>query len=205
MSDDAKVILLLCGRLGKDSDAEPLQQSEYTRVVRWLLNNGMRPSDLLNPANVAPAAVGTRLLEPRLALLLKRGVQLGFAVETWSRSNIWVICRSDADYPARYRTHLKDQAPPILYGVGNHNEGGTWAGATEELKRKPGRPVFVRMAGTAPVGNRKLLDLGAVPFPDHTHNCPEGLWHLGAGRAGGLTQPPRSTSIDHECGRCLAT
>jgi len=295
MSDDAKAIILLCGRLGKDSDAEPLQQSEYTRVVRWLLNNGMRPSDLLNPANVAPAAVGTRLSEPRLALLLKRGVQLGFAVETWSRSNIWVICRSDADYPARYRTHLKDQAPPILYGVGNrsllkggglaivgsrnidaeaedytrgaaewcargglpvvsggargvdqiamksaldaggcvvgvlvenllrnsvardarkaiaddrlllispyhpearftvgtamarnkliyamadyglvvsadHNKGGTWAGATEELKRKPGRPVFVRTTGTAPVGNRKLLDLGALPFPEHTHD-----------------------------------
>lgn len=121
MSDDAKAIVLLCGRLGKDADAEPLQQSEYTRLVRWLLDKGMRPADLLCPGNVATAASGTDIPESRLALLLKRGVQLGFAVEAWNRSNIWVICRSDPEYPARYRTHLKDQAPPILYGVGNRS------------------------------------------------------------------------------------
>ena len=59
MSDDAKAIVLLCGRLGKDSDAEPLQQSEYTRLVRWLLSKDMRPADLLEPDNVAPAAIGS--------------------------------------------------------------------------------------------------------------------------------------------------
>ncbi len=57
MSDDAKAIVLLCGRLGKDSDSEPLQQSEYTRLVRWLLSEAMRPSDLLEPDNVARAAI----------------------------------------------------------------------------------------------------------------------------------------------------
>jgi predicted Rossmann fold nucleotide-binding protein DprA/Smf involved in DNA uptake len=293
MSDDAKAIVLLCGRLGTDSDMEPLQQSEYTRIVRWLLSKDMRPSDLLEPENVAPAATGSGIPEGRLTGLLKRGVQLGFAVETWNRSNIWVICRSDPDYPARYKSHLKDKAPPIFFGVGersllqggglaivgsrnidaeaedftreaaewcargrlpvvsggargvdqiamkgaldaggcvvgvlaenllknsvsrearkaiaddrlllispyhpearftvgtamarnkliyamadyglvissDHNKGGTWAGATEELKRKPGRPVFVRTTGSVPAGNRKLLELGALPFPEIT-------------------------------------
>ncbi len=300
MSDDAKAIVLLCGRLGKDSDSEPLQQSEYTRLVRWLLSKGMRPSDLLEPNNVAPAAAGTELPEQRLISLLKRGVQLGFVVETWNRSNIWVICRSDPDYPMRFKSHLKDQAPPILFGVGdrsllqggglaivgsrnidaeaedftrgaaewcarggmpvvsggargvdqiamkgaldaggcvvgvlaenllrnsvsrevrkaiadnrlllissNHPEarftvgtamarnkliyamadyglvvnckwtspqkkGGTWAGATEELKRKPARPVFVRTTGSVPAENLKLLEWGALPFPEHTHDA----------------------------------
>lgn len=290
MSNDAKAIVLLCGRLGKGSDVEPLQQTEYTRLVRWLLNEKMSPADLLEPGNVAPAASGSGVHEQRLTALLKRGVQLGFAVETWNRSNIWVICRSDPDYPARYKSHLKDKAPPILFGVGDrsllqggglaivgsrnvdvegeeytrevaatcarsgmpvvsggargvdqiamkaaldaggcvvgvladkllknsvardarkaiaddrlllispyhpearftvgtamgrnkyiyaladyglvisadHKKGGTWAGAEEELKRKSGRPVFVRMTDSVPSGNGKLLDLGAMPFP----------------------------------------
>ncbi len=300
MSDDAKAIVLLCGRLGKDSDSEPLQQSEYTRLVRWLVSKEMRPADLLQPDNVAPAAAGTGLPEQRLASLLKRGVQLGFAVETWNPSNILVICRSDSDYPKRYREHLKDKAPPILFGVGDRsllrggglaivgsrnidaeaedftreaaewcarggmpvisggargvdqiamkgaldaggcvvgilaenllrnsvsrearkaiaddrlllispyhpearftvgtamgrnkliyamadyglvvsskwtspkNKGGTWAGATEELKRKPARPVFVRTTGSVPAENLKLLELGALPFPEHAHDA----------------------------------
>ena len=296
MSDDARAIVLLCGRLGKDSDLEPLQQSEYTRLVRWLLSKDLRPADLLEPDNVAPAAAGSGLPEARLTALLRRGVQLGFAVETWNRSNIWVLCRSDPEYPARYKAHLKDKAPPILFGVGersllqggglaivgsrnvdaeaeaftraaaawcargglpvlsggargvdqtamkaaldaggsvvgvlaenllkksvardarkaiaddrlllvspyhpearftvgtamarnkciyalaeyglvvsaDHKKGGTWAGAEEELKRTPGRPVFVRTIGSAPAGNRKLLELGAVPFPDCAHDA----------------------------------
>ena len=54
------------------------------------------------------------------------GVKLGFAVEQWNRSGIWVICRSDIEYPARYRNHLKGKAPPILYGAGDKSllQGG---------------------------------------------------------------------------------
>jgi predicted Rossmann fold nucleotide-binding protein DprA/Smf involved in DNA uptake len=48
--------------------------------------------------------------------------------------------------------------------------GGTWAGATEELKREVSRPVFVRTAAGAPSGNRKLLEFGAVAFPAFEHD-----------------------------------
>ena len=44
-------------------------------------------------------------------------------------------------------------------------KGGTWAGATEELKRPDARPVFVRDEPKAPEGNRALLKLGAQPYP----------------------------------------
>jgi predicted Rossmann fold nucleotide-binding protein DprA/Smf involved in DNA uptake len=47
-----------------------------------------------------------------------------------------------------------------------HKKGGTWAGADEELKREISRPVFVRQGGDVPSGNSKLLDLGAVAWPD---------------------------------------
>jgi predicted Rossmann fold nucleotide-binding protein DprA/Smf involved in DNA uptake len=71
-------------------------------------------------------AQGTGLEERRLTDLLKRGVRLGFAVEQWNQSGIWVICRSDPDYPARYKKHLKEKAPPILFGTGERSllQGG---------------------------------------------------------------------------------
>jgi len=44
-------------------------------------------------------------------------------------------------------------------------KGGTWAGAEEELRRRPHVPVFVRLGDGVPAGNRELLALGALPFP----------------------------------------
>jgi predicted Rossmann fold nucleotide-binding protein DprA/Smf involved in DNA uptake len=293
MSEDAKTILLLCGNLGNESACEPLDLREYNLVVRWLMAQELRPADLLVLEQVPALAQGTGIAKERLLLLLKRGVRLGFAVEKWDQSGIWVLCRSDPEYPVRYKTHLKDKAPAVLFGVGNrsllpggglaivgsrnvdadgeafaravadrcarhdmpvvsggargvdqiamnsaleaggqvvgvladtllrksvtpeardalaggklllispyhpetgfnvgnamgrnkllyaladyglvvsadHLKGGTWAGAAEELKRQPGRTVFVRLSDTVPPGNRKLVELGARPFPPMT-------------------------------------
>ncbi|WP_172683888.1 DNA-processing protein DprA [Desulfosarcina cetonica] len=212
-------------------------------------------------------------------------------MEKWSHSGIWIVCRSDERYPSRLKKHLKRQAPPVLFGVGDiglldlgglaivgsrnvdaegedftHKvaqacansdvsvvsggargvdqvamlsaletggkavgiladslqkaalagkyrqtirekrlvlvspfhpgsrfnvgnamgrnkyiyaladfaliisaeikKGGTWAGATEELKREEHRPVFIRMGSRVPPGNMALLEVGAHPFPE---------------------------------------
>jgi predicted Rossmann fold nucleotide-binding protein DprA/Smf involved in DNA uptake len=290
LTDDTKAILLLCGRFGEPLTAEPLEPRDYNAVVRWLMGRRMRPSDLLSLESLPELAAETGIDRDRLAALLKRGVKLGFAVEKWNQSGIWVISRSDTDYPARYKEHLKDKAPPVLFGAGDrallrggglaivgsrnvdamnegfardvavwcargglpvvsggargvdqvamagaleaggavlgvladsllrrsvsrearlalaegrlllvspyhpeagfnvgnamgrnkliyaladyglvvvsdYKKGGTWAGAEEELKRRPGRTLFVQLASAAPLGNRKLRDLGALPFP----------------------------------------
>ena len=81
----------------------------------------MRPGDLLQKDNIHEASTGSGIDKQRLESLLGRGVQLGFAVEEWQRSGIWIISRSDIDYPARYKKHLKDKAPPLLFGVGNRS------------------------------------------------------------------------------------
>jgi len=57
---------------------------------------------------------------------------------------------------------LADSALVISAETGR---GGTWAGATEELKRAGRRPVFVRVGEDVPDGNRELTKLGARPFP----------------------------------------
>lgn len=293
LTDDTKAIILLCGVFGKGRSEKPLTQGEYTSLVRWLVGVEKRPCDLLQNNSIADASMGTNIDKNRLESLLGRGVQLGFAVEEWQRYGIWIISRSDADYPARYKRHLKDKAPALLFGIGSrsllaggglavvgsrnvdregelftrhaaelcafngmpvisggargvdqfamtasleaggvaigvvaenllkkslersaryaisdgklllissyhpnarftvgtamsrnkliyamadyglvvsaeHKKGGTWAGATEELKRDNPTPVFVRTGNNVPLGNSKLLELGAIAWPQHS-------------------------------------
>ncbi len=121
LTDDTKAIILLCGVFGKDCSEKPLSLTEYSSLVSWLIDVKMRPGDLLQKDNIVDASMGSGIDKQRLESLLGRGVQLGFAVEEWQRSGIWIISRSDADYPARYKKHLKDKAPPLLFGVGNRS------------------------------------------------------------------------------------
>jgi predicted Rossmann fold nucleotide-binding protein DprA/Smf involved in DNA uptake len=294
MTEDAKAIMLLCGRFGPtkaNGSVKPLSLGEYNRLADWMVDLGLRPADLLKDTFEEAA------LEPYLKIdsqrihgLLSRGAAMALAVEKWTHNGIWIICRSDAHYPQRLKKHLKRQAPPILFGVGDigllslgglaivgsrnvdsqgeaftkmvaqacvrcgmpvvsggargvdqiamlsaleaggaaigiladslqkaavagkyragirekrvvlvspfHPEarfnvgnamgrnkyiyalsdfalaisaevkkGGTWAGATEELRRDGARQVFVRMEDGAPEGNRALLEHGAESFP----------------------------------------
>ncbi len=291
LTNDAKTILLLCGRFGKNDAAKPFSLREYNRLTDWMLDKKIRPADLLETGI-------SRLLESlprdidgnRVKQLLGRGAAMALAIDKWTSSGVWVICRSDEDYPGRLKQHLKKQAPAILYGIGNLGllqrgglavvgsrnvdnigeqfthlavaacvkqgipvvsggargvdqiamleclhaggtvvgvladsllksavakkyrdgireqrmvlvsafspessfnvgnamgrnkhiyaladfaliisaeigKGGTWAGATEELKRSEARPVFVRDEPTAPEGNHALMKLGAQSYP----------------------------------------
>jgi len=291
LTDDTKAIILLCGVLGKGRSVKPLTQGEYNALARWLISENMRPEDLLRNENVGSAAMGSGIDQERLTILLGRGVQLGFVVEEWQRNGIWIISRSDKDYPARYKKRLKDKAPPLLFGTGDrsllqgggiaivgsrnvdadgeaftyqtaelcvyntipvvsggargvdriamtaaleaggvtigvlaenllkkslernsrnaiadgrlllispyhpnahftvgtamsrnkliysmadyglvvsadHKKGGTWAGAIEELERENSLTVFIRSGATVPLGNKNLLDLGALEWPE---------------------------------------
>lgn len=50
------------------------------------------------------------------------------------------------------------------------NKGGTWAGATEALKKITDVPVFVRVDKNISQGNYQLLEKGAIPFPEIPSN-----------------------------------
>jgi predicted Rossmann fold nucleotide-binding protein DprA/Smf involved in DNA uptake len=299
LTDDTKAIILLCGVFEKDRFEKPLSLAEYSSLVHWLIRVDMRPSDLLQKEKISKASMGSGIDKQRLESLLGRGVHLGFAVEEWQRNGIWIISRSDKEYPIRYKKHLKDKAPPLLFCVGDHSllksgglgivgsrnvdqegeaftrqvselcaynripvvsggargvdnismmaaleaggvtigvlaenllkksleresrhaiadgrllllspynptarfsvgtamnrnkliyalsdfglvvsaeykKGGTWAGAEEELKRDISTPVFVRVGKNTPHGNNKLLNLGAIPWPESINR--NGFW-----------------------------
>ncbi|MFC6443376.1 DNA-processing protein DprA [Paenalcaligenes hermetiae] len=48
-------------------------------------------------------------------------------MEKWQRAGLWVITRSDPEYPRRLKQRLRTASPPVLFGCGNKallNAGG---------------------------------------------------------------------------------
>jgi DNA processing protein len=50
----------------------------------------------------------------------------------------------------------------------DHEKGGTWSGAIEQIERFRACPVFVRSGEDVPIGNKKLIEAGARPWPNPT-------------------------------------
>ncbi|MFN6480530.1 DNA-processing protein DprA [Nostoc sp. DedQUE07] len=46
-------------------------------------------------------------------------MMLSLAVEKWTNQGLWVLGRSDTNYPKRLKQRLRHSAPAILYGIGN--------------------------------------------------------------------------------------
>ncbi len=163
LTNDTKAIILLCGVLGKDRAAKPLTQTEYNALVRWLINENMRPEGLLQCEKLNLAATGSGIDEGRLKSLLGRGVQLGFVVEEWQRNGIWIISRSDRDYPARYKKHLKDKAPPLLFGVGDRSllKGGGVAIVGSRNVDSDGEDFTRKIAKICAYNNMPVISGGA--------------------------------------------
>ena len=121
LTEDTKAIFLLCGVFGIARSEKPLSLKEYNKLVNWLMRVGMRPKDLLQEEVTDEASMGSGIDKQRLEMLLDRGTELAFAIEEWQRNGIWIISRSDDDYPKRYKEHLKKESPPLLFGVGNRS------------------------------------------------------------------------------------
>ena len=68
------------------------------------------------------------------------------------------------------------QRNKLIYGLADaalvvnsdHEKGGTWSGAVEQIERFRACPVFVRSGEGVPLGNKKLIEAGARPWPNPT-------------------------------------
>ncbi len=131
LSPNTQAILLLTAPLivGKGTPTKDLlTPGEYKRLARFLWDRQQQPADLLTAEGKSLLQEYHSLIDSsRLKRLLERGFLLSQAVERWQTRAIWVISRADSYYPKRLRTHLKDDAPPLLYGCGEMkmlNSGG---------------------------------------------------------------------------------
>lgn len=126
-----QAVLLLTAyftKVEKDS-ARPLTPTEWGRFASWLKDKNFEPSDLLNQHvdDLLDGFTDKSITLERIEHLLARGHALAIAVDKWSRAGIWIITRSDPEYPKRLKEKLKHDSPALLFGVGNMkllNKGG---------------------------------------------------------------------------------
>jgi len=108
-------------KLAKD-EPKPLTPTEWGRFAAWLKSQEKSPEALLTSADPADCLQGwldPSITPDRIRHLLGRSGALGLALERWQRAGLWVMTRSDPDYPSRLKKRLKLEAPPVLFGCGN--------------------------------------------------------------------------------------
>jgi predicted Rossmann fold nucleotide-binding protein DprA/Smf involved in DNA uptake len=131
LSHTAQATLLLTSYFSKASSeqARPLTNKEWGRFALWLRDQNSTPAELLktDPQALLKSWHDAKITHDRIVSLLNRGHSLALAVEKWQRAGLWVITRSDKEYPARLKRRLKTDSPPVLFGCGNKallNTGG---------------------------------------------------------------------------------
>lgn len=131
LSKTAQATLLLTSYFSKASsdDVKPLTNGEWGRFALWLKERSIAPADLLvtDPKSLINGWNDDRVSAERIIQLLSRGHSLALAVEKWQRAGLWVVTRSDPEYPGRLKQRLKTDSPPVLFGCGNKdllNVGG---------------------------------------------------------------------------------
>ncbi|SFX29147.1 DNA-processing protein DprA [Marinospirillum alkaliphilum] len=131
LSPTAQATLLLTSYFSKASSetAKPLTNAEWGRFAWWLKEKSATPADLLvtEPKALLQDWHDGRISTERIIELLNRGHSLALAMERWQRAGLWVVTRSDPEYPKRLKARLKTDCPPVLFGCGNKallNTGG---------------------------------------------------------------------------------
>lgn len=144
ISENTKAILLLTSFFNNNElrQCKPLTVNGYGYFARWLHTYGYKPTDLLKQNTLSnilehwqhpeshtkmKQKVELKSLDrtiaditpERIKTLLARGTSLSMALDKWSAAGIWVLDRSHPNYPIKIKKALKDQAPAILFGVGN--------------------------------------------------------------------------------------
>jgi predicted Rossmann fold nucleotide-binding protein DprA/Smf involved in DNA uptake len=114
--------MLLTARIAATADdaSQPLDVGEWNRLARWLAAKDLAPEDLVqeDAAAILEDWDDRRIGRDRLFALLDRGHALAMVVERWLGTGLWILGRSDEDYPARLREHMRESAPPLIFGYG---------------------------------------------------------------------------------------
>ena len=122
ISANAQATLLLTARFGKTEPNvdKPLTPKEWGRFEEWLKQRSLTPEELLRGQSESLSEWHDETVSTeRIHALLDRGAALALSVEKWGRTGLWVMTRSDPDYPKRLKERLKGESPTVLFGCGH--------------------------------------------------------------------------------------
>tara|TARA_B100000575_G_C23103420_1_gene636723 strand:+ start:467 stop:1687 length:1221 start_codon:yes stop_codon:yes gene_type:complete len=124
--ENAQAILLLTTYFSQHQkgDPRPLTPTEYGRFAAWLREADFEPKNLLRDMESALERwvdPKDKITRERLEFLLGRGLAMSLALEKWNSAGIWILTRISAEYPRALKQHLKEQAPAVIFGVGNQH------------------------------------------------------------------------------------
>jgi predicted Rossmann fold nucleotide-binding protein DprA/Smf involved in DNA uptake len=116
-------MMLLTVSFGKSDSAggKPLTNSEWARFAAWLKDHDLEPADLPKGdlGSLLAGWIDRTITVERVRSLVGRGAALGLALERWNRAGLWVLTRSDPEYPERLKRRLRAESPAVLFGCGN--------------------------------------------------------------------------------------
>ena len=123
LTPQAESVVLLTAVLGKRSadGAKPLSIGEWADFAQMLQSRQLQPADLLEGGGEQLICDWRHrsITVDRVRRLLGRGTALALCLERWERSGLWLLVRSDADYPRQLKQRLEWKSPPLLFGCGN--------------------------------------------------------------------------------------
>jgi predicted Rossmann fold nucleotide-binding protein DprA/Smf involved in DNA uptake len=167
VSPNTQAILLLTAPLilGRDENSnELLTASEYKKLARFLYEKECQPSDLVTGGtavgvladNLERAALNREnrnvLRDRRLVLLSPYDPQAGFNIGNAMQRNKLIYALADA----------------ALVVQADHEKGGTWAGAIEQLDKLHLVPVYTLPNAQQDIALESLRNKGALTWPNPT-------------------------------------
>ena len=131
ITPDTQAILLLTAHFSKPKTdtVKPLAPKEWGRFAAWLKENRLTPEKIMTGElnELLREWEDKTVTLQRIEALMTRGSALALAMEKWLRAGLWVMTRSDPEYPRRFKQRLGTDSPAVLFGCGNRkllNGGG---------------------------------------------------------------------------------
>ena len=125
ISPNTQAILLLTSHFSKakGGSVKPLTPKEWGRFALWLKEKSLTPEQLMTGHldELLNGWSDKTITLDRAEGLMERGSALALAMEKWLRAGLWVMTRSDPDYPVRFKQRLRTDSPAILFGCGNRS------------------------------------------------------------------------------------
>lgn len=125
LTPQAEGVVLLTAMLGKQAPGSPtpLSVGEWADFAQMLRSCQTGPEQLLDGDidSLMSDWTHSSITADRVRGLLSRGTALALCREKWERAGLWLLVRSDPDYPRELKRRLEWKSPPLLFGCGNRN------------------------------------------------------------------------------------